>query len=65
LRLRKDALRESRNHQEQNEALAKAAPDFTEGIGIIKAYNLPGENQMRFPTASGQDWGSGLIRITI
>jgi hypothetical protein len=36
-RLRKDALRESHNRQEQNEALTKAAPDFPEGIGIIKS----------------------------
>jgi hypothetical protein len=35
-RLRKDALRESRNRQEQNEALTKTALDFTEGIGTIK-----------------------------
>jgi hypothetical protein len=34
--LRKDALCESRNRQEQNEALTKALLDFTEGIGIIK-----------------------------
>jgi ATP-binding cassette subfamily B protein len=43
-RLRKGALRESHNRQEQNEALPKALLDFTEGIGIVKAYNLPGEN---------------------
>jgi hypothetical protein len=42
--LRKDALRESHNRQEQNEALTKAVLDFTEGIGIIKTYNLLGEN---------------------
>ncbi|MDR0411473.1 MAG: hypothetical protein LBH75_05830 [Treponema sp.] len=42
-RLRKDALRESHNRQEQNEALTKAVLDFTEGIGIIKTYNLLGE----------------------
>jgi ATP-binding cassette subfamily B protein len=41
--LRKDALRESRKRQEQNENLTKAVLDFTEGIGIIKTYNLLGE----------------------
>jgi hypothetical protein len=45
-RLRKDALRESHNRQEQNEALTKAVLDFTEGSGIIKTCNLPGENPM-------------------
>ena len=41
--LRKDALRESRVRQEQNESLTRAALDFTEGIGVIKTYNLLGE----------------------
>jgi ATP-binding cassette subfamily B protein len=41
--LRKDALRESHKRQEQNENLTKAVLDFTEGIGIIKTYNLLGE----------------------
>jgi ABC-type multidrug transport system fused ATPase/permease subunit len=41
--LRKDALRESHRRQEQNENLTKAALEFIEGIGIIKAYNLLGE----------------------
>jgi ATP-binding cassette subfamily B protein len=41
--LRKDALRESHQRQEQNENLTKAALDFIEGIGIIKTYNLLGE----------------------
>jgi ATP-binding cassette subfamily B protein len=41
--LRKDALRESRKRQEQNENLTEAILDFAEGIGIIKTYNLLGE----------------------
>jgi ATP-binding cassette subfamily B protein len=41
--LRKAALRESHKRQEQNENLTKAVLDFTEGIGIIKTYNLLGE----------------------
>jgi ATP-binding cassette subfamily B protein len=41
--LRKHAQRESHKRQEQNENLTKAVLDFTEGIGIIKAYNLLGE----------------------
>jgi hypothetical protein len=45
-RLRKDALRESHNRQEQNEALTKAVLDFTEGIGIIKTYNLQLEKSL-------------------
>ena len=41
--LRKDTMRESRNRREQNENLTRAVLDFTEGIGIIKTYNLLGE----------------------
>jgi ATP-binding cassette subfamily B protein len=41
--LRKNALRESHKRLEQNENLTKAVLDFTEGIGIIKTYNLLGE----------------------
>ncbi|MDR2177265.1 MAG: ABC transporter ATP-binding protein/permease, partial [Treponema sp.] len=41
--LRKHAQRESHKRQEQNENLTKAVLDFTEGIGIIKTYNLLGE----------------------
>jgi ATP-binding cassette subfamily B protein len=41
--LRKDALRESRARQEQNENLTEAALEFVEGMGIIKTYNLLGE----------------------
>jgi hypothetical protein len=54
-RLRKDALRESRNRQKQNESLTKAMPDFTEGIGIMKTHNLPGKNRMGFPTAFSKE----------
>jgi ATP-binding cassette subfamily B protein len=41
--LRKNALRESRARQEQNENLTEAVLEFAEGIGIIKSYNLLGE----------------------
>jgi hypothetical protein len=58
-RLREDALRESRNRQDQTEALAKAVRDFTEGIGIIQTHNLPGEKSKRLPVASSKDWSQG------
>jgi ATP-binding cassette subfamily B protein len=41
--LRKDALRESHKRQEQNENLTRAVLDYTEGIDVIKTYNLLGE----------------------
>lgn len=39
----KEAIEESHNRQGQNESLTEAVLDFTEGIGIIKTYNLLGE----------------------
>ena len=39
----KEAIEESHNRQAQNESLTEAVLDFTEGIGIIKTYNLLGE----------------------
>ena len=41
--MKKEALRDSKDRQEQNENLTEAVLDFVEGIGIIKAYNLLGE----------------------
>lgn len=41
--LRKEALEDSAERQEQSENLTDAVLDFTEGIGIIKTYNLLGE----------------------
>lgn len=41
--LKKEALMDSAIRQEQSESLTEAVLDFTEGIGIIKAYNLIGE----------------------
>lgn len=41
--MRKEALEDSANRQEQSEHLTDAVLDFTEGIGIIKTYNLLGE----------------------
>lgn len=41
--MRKEALADSTDRQEQSENLTEAVLDFTEGIGIIKTYNLLGE----------------------
>ncbi|MFT4105207.1 MAG: ABC transporter ATP-binding protein [Lacrimispora sp.] len=41
--LKKEALEDSAIRQEQLENLTEAVLDFTEGIGIIKTYNLLGE----------------------
>lgn len=41
--MRKEALEDSAKRQEQSEKLTEAVLDFTEGIGIIKTYNLLGE----------------------
>lgn len=41
--MHKDSLGHSRIRQEQSENLTEAVLDFTEGIGIIKTYNLLGE----------------------
>lgn len=41
--LKKEALEDSVIRQEQLENLTEAVLDFTEGIGIIKTYNLLGE----------------------
>ena len=41
--MRKEALHDSAIRQEQSEKLTDAVLDFTEGIGIIKTYNLLGE----------------------
>jgi len=41
--LKKEALEDSSVRQEQSESLTEAVLDFTEGIGIIKTYNLLGE----------------------
>ncbi len=41
--LEKEALADSAIRQEQSENLTEAVLGFTEGIGIIKAYNLMGE----------------------
>ena len=38
--MKKEALYDSIKRQEQNENLTKSVLDFTEGIGIIKTYNL-------------------------
>lgn len=42
-KLEKGALKDSCNRQEQSENLTESVLDFTEGIGIIKTYNLLGE----------------------
>ena len=42
-KMRIEALDDSCKRQEQSENLTKAVLDFTEGIGIIKTYNLLGE----------------------
>ena len=42
-KLEKAALKDSHNRQEQSENLTESVIDFTEGIGIIKTYNLLGE----------------------
>ena len=41
--MKKEALQDSKDRQEQNENLTEAVLDFVEGIGIIKTYNLLGE----------------------
>lgn len=41
--LKKESLADSVIRQEQSENLTEAVLDFTEGIGIIKTYNLLGE----------------------
>ena len=41
--MKKEALKDSKTRQEQNENLTEAVLDFVEGIGIIKTYNLLGE----------------------
>jgi len=41
--MRRDALKDSDIKQAQSESLTDAVLDFTEGIGIIKTYNLLGE----------------------
>ena len=41
--MKKEALRDSKDRQEQNENLTEAVLNFVEGIGIIKTYNLLGE----------------------
>ena len=41
--MKHEALRDSAERQEQNENLTEAVLDFTEGIGIIKTYNMLGE----------------------
>ncbi|MGN0351015.1 MAG: ABC transporter ATP-binding protein [Roseburia sp.] len=41
--MRKEALEDSNERQEQSENLTEAVLDFTEGIGIIKTYNMMGE----------------------
>ncbi len=41
--MEKEALTDSSVRQEQSEKLTEAVLDFTEGIGIIKSYNLMGE----------------------
>ncbi|MBQ6885978.1 MAG: ABC transporter ATP-binding protein [Lachnospiraceae bacterium] len=41
--MRKEAIEDSSKRQEQNENLTESVLDFTEGISIIKTYNLLGE----------------------
>jgi len=41
--MKKESLEDSSVRQEQSENLTEAVLDFTEGIGIIKTYNLLGE----------------------
>jgi ATP-binding cassette subfamily B protein len=41
--MKKEALEDSSIRQEQSENLTEAVLDFTEGIGIIKTYNLLGD----------------------
>lgn len=41
--MKREALEDSVARQEQSENLTEAVLDFTEGIGIIKTYNLLGE----------------------
>ena len=41
--MKKEAVEDSHHRQQQNENLTSAVLDFTEGIGIIKTYNLLGE----------------------
>lgn len=41
--MKREAMRDSVLRQEQNESLTEAVLDFTEGIGIIKTYNMLGE----------------------
>lgn len=41
--MKREALQDSVERQEQNENLTEAVLDFVEGIGIIKTYNLLGE----------------------
>ena len=41
--MKKEALQDSKDRQEQNENRTEAVLDFVEGIGIIKTYNLLGE----------------------
>jgi ABC-type multidrug transport system, ATPase and permease components len=41
--MKKESIEDSAVRQEQSESLTEAVLDFTEGIGIIKTYNLLGE----------------------
>lgn len=41
--MKNEAVEDSFHRQQQNENLTEAVLDFTEGIGIIKTYNLLGE----------------------
>lgn len=41
--MKNEAIEDSYHRQQQNENLTEAVLDFTEGIGIIKTYNLLGE----------------------
>lgn len=41
--MKKESLADSAARQEQSESLTESVLDFTEGIGIIKTYNLLGE----------------------
>lgn len=50
--MNKVSLREAAGRQEQSERLTDAVLSFVEGIGVIKSYNLLGENPKNCPAIS-------------
>lgn len=58
--LKKEALEDSAVRQEQIEKLTDSVLDFTEGIGIIKTYNLLGEKSKALTVSFGETCRTSL-----